>query len=146
MSRAAPTAWLLVLAACRSVSTPDAAPPPCPAVLLAADITRAREALAALGEGTHEVPVGDGRCFRLQELRTASGARDWQLFAVDGSRRLRMRVVLGFRDQDPDLCAKHLERPNEWVVGSAWTEYAETIKTCRDEPDGDVSCAGSAVF
>lgn len=110
-------------------------------------MTTARKQLAAFGEGDHEVAVGDAGCWLLTEHRTANGPRVWELFEVTPrGRRLRLHVEPGYRDADPELAARHLERPGDWVVGSAWTEYAETIRTCRDEPDGgDVRCAGSAI-
>ena len=119
----------------------------CPRTLDPTDIARARKTLEAQGVGEHEVPLGDGRCFRLREKRNVDGPRVWDLFELTArGPRLRMHVEPGFRDQDYDLSAKHLERFSVWVVNSEWPTYAENIETCHERPDGgDLQCDGFAV-
>lgn len=119
----------------------------CPRTLDPGELGRARKELEARGVGEHEVPVGDGRCFRLREQRSDDGPRVWELFELTArGPRLRMRAELGFRKQDPDLCAKHLERFSEWVVNSEWRTYAEQIEICQERPDaGDLQCYGFAI-
>jgi hypothetical protein len=138
-----PLLGLLVLLGCRSNSAFDARV--C-AAATGAEVARARQALASMGVGEHEVSLGDGHCWRLHERRSENGPRVWELFAVTPrGPRLRLHIELGFGATDADRGARHLEHPSEWVVGSEWTEYADTIRTCRDEPDGGLRCAGSAV-